>query len=138
MEWNGVIIHINTPLPIKSTTGKKWGRFKESPGWIATMSKEGDWTDTAKNRQIAGLGVNVTEVYPYVRCLLKGFCNSIGCWRYNRDVDGWQLSDAMYSSLLLEIHDVSRTDAQADYPVKIRITSELLTRIGPLKFFLSP
>ena len=27
--WNGVIIHTDTPFPMKSTTSKKWDKFKK-------------------------------------------------------------------------------------------------------------
>jgi hypothetical protein len=36
-----------------------------------------DAVPTAELRQIAGLGVNITEVYQDSRCYLKGFFNAI-------------------------------------------------------------
>ena len=80
--WNGVIIHTNTPFPTKSTTAKKWDKFKRGLERVVDSSVSGNaFMDTGDLRSIAGLGVNVTEVYSNGRCYLKGFFNhSISRW----------------------------------------------------------
>ena len=32
--WNGGILHTDTLFPMKSTTRKKWGKFREELQWI--------------------------------------------------------------------------------------------------------
>jgi len=119
------LIHTDTPFPIKSTTGKKWGRFRDGLQWIIDKSKESDVIDTAKLRCIVGLGVNVTD--------LKGFFNAIEAWRFGRDLDGWRLSEAMMEAYLLEATDAPRVVAQQNYPAHMRITTELIDHIGALQ-----
>ena len=51
--------------------------------------------ETSLLRQIAGLGVNVTEVYPLGRCYLKGFFNAMEAWREGRDPDSWRVAQCM-------------------------------------------
>ncbi|KAL7534633.1 LOW QUALITY PROTEIN: hypothetical protein ACHAXR_008890 [Thalassiosira sp. AJA248-18] len=132
--WNGILIHTNTPFPMKSTTGKKWGRFRDGLQWIVDQSEKGDWIDTAEIRRIAGLGVNITEVYTVGRSFLKlkGFFNAIEAWRYGRDCDGWGLDNAMISAHLLEVEDATRSQAQRNYPALTRIASELLAHAKAL------
>ena len=95
--WNGVIIHTDTPFHHKSTTSKKWAKFKKGLALIINASEDAgiEFLDTGELRGIAGLGVNITEVYSNGRCFLKGFFNAIEAWRGNRDVEGWRLDDAM-------------------------------------------
>lgn len=57
--WNGGLLHTDTPFPMKSTTGKKWRRFRDGLNWIMEQGVEGDEIDTAELQRIAGLGVNV-------------------------------------------------------------------------------
>ena len=79
---NGLIIHTDTPSPMKSTTGKKWTKFKTGLRGILETSLEGyGWVETSVIRSVAGLGVNVTEVYSWARVYLKGFFNAIEAWR---------------------------------------------------------
>ena len=47
------------------------------------------FVDTAKIRRIAGLGVDLTEVYRYGRSYLKGFFNTLEAFQGDRDLDGW-------------------------------------------------
>jgi hypothetical protein len=62
--WNGVIIHTDTPFPRMSTTLKKWMQFKEGISWILTEGRSKGVLSTAELRRIAGLGVNIIQVYP--------------------------------------------------------------------------
>jgi hypothetical protein len=75
--WNRVIIHTDTPFPMMSTTLKKWTRFKDRLAWILSQSKDIGSVPTAELRRIAGLGVNIMQVYDDAKCYLKGFFNAI-------------------------------------------------------------
>ena len=61
--WNGVIVHTDTPFPMMSTTKKKWTRFKEGISWILAEGRATGSLQTMELRKIAGLGVNVMQVY---------------------------------------------------------------------------
>ena len=74
---NGVIIHTNAPFPMMSTTVKKWNRFKDKLSWILAQSKDTGSVPTTELRRIAGLGVNIMQVYEDAKCYLKGFFNAI-------------------------------------------------------------
>ena len=80
-------------------------------------------------RQIAGLGVNVTEIYPYGRCFLKGFFNAIEGFRDGRDMDGWRLATVMHQARCLDLGiSVDKgiiPESSVEYPKYTRITSEL-------------
>ena len=80
---------------------------------------------TSELRRIAGLGVNVTEVYTDARCYLKGFFNAIEAFRWGRDLDGWRLLSAMELAEKLELDDAPTIVAQGDYPLDTPITDEL-------------
>jgi hypothetical protein len=75
-------MHTDQPFPRKSTTGKKWSRFRAGVQWVLQQQADGSPTvPTAELRRIAGLGVNVTDVYREARCFLKGFFNAIEAFR---------------------------------------------------------
>jgi hypothetical protein len=61
--WNGVIIHTDTPFPMMSTTVKKWTGFKAGLSWILTEGRATGSLSKAELRKIAGLGVNILQVY---------------------------------------------------------------------------
>ena len=122
--WNGVIIHTNTPFPHKSTTSKKWVKFKKGLNWVLEAGKQ-SFLDTGTLRGVAGLGVNITDVYYNGRCYLKGFFNAIEAWRGDRDLDGWRLDEAMTNVAQMEGRDASPTEFKKGYPVQTRVTSEL-------------
>ena len=95
--WNGLTIHTNTPVRMKPTTGKKYDKFKTGLTWLTDCVKEGiKFVLTGDLRKIAGLGVNITEVYPTGHCYLKGFFNAVEAWRGDRDLEGWRLTDSMF------------------------------------------
>ena len=73
----GVIILTNNPFPRKSTTGKKWAKFKQGLEKVLELENMEGRAMTLELRKIAGLGVYVTELYPSGRCFLKGFFNAI-------------------------------------------------------------
>lgn len=134
--WNGGLLHIDTPFPMKSTTGKKWKRFRDGLKWIDEQAQQADEIDTAELHRIAGLGVNVTKVYPEGRPFLKGMYNALEAFREGRDVDGWRLQDSMEQAEQLEQQDSSRSEAAAGYPQFTRITDELKLHVdGLLKLF---
>ena len=58
--WNGVLLHTDTPFPMKATTQKKWSRFRDGLDWVVRQANDTGKMDTAELRRIAGLGVNVT------------------------------------------------------------------------------
>ena len=130
--WIGCVLHTDTPFPMKSTTAKKWKRFKDGLGWIAETSNTAKVIGTAELRRIAGLGVNVTEVYTDCRPYLKGFFNAIEAFRWGRDVDGWRLLNTMELAEALETSDAGTREAQADYPLETVITAELDAHVRAL------
>ena len=71
--WKGFIILTNNLFPRKPTTGKKWAKFKQGLEKVLEREKSEGQALMLTLRQIAGLGVNITEIYPYGRCFLKGF-----------------------------------------------------------------
>jgi hypothetical protein len=89
--WKGEIMNTSEPLPRKSTSSKKWTRFKSGINWVLDQSETQDSVPTSELRRIAGLGVNVTEVYKDARSYLKGFFNAIEAFRVDRDSNGWRL-----------------------------------------------
>ena len=150
-DWKGEIMHTDQPLPRKSTTAKKWVRFKSGIDWVLQQAHESNSVSTAELRRITGLGINVTEVYHDARCYLKGFFNAIEAFRANRDLNGWrlkaeveealandagivdesglttlQIEDSMTSAEWLETEDLSTASAQAGYPTLTNITPELV------------
>ena len=60
-----------------STTLKKWLRFKTGLSWILTEGRNAGSLSTAELRRIAGLGVNIMQVYQDAKCYLKGMFNAI-------------------------------------------------------------
>jgi hypothetical protein len=147
--WKGEIINTAEPLPRKSTSAKKWTRFRAGIAWVLEQSEKVKTVSTAELRRIAGLGVNVTEVYSDARCYLKGFFNAIESFRADRDSNGWrlhqigdgplsqiedtsgltsqQLDLAMEAAERLEIDDAPTSQTVAEgYPPLTRITDELI------------
>ena len=132
--WNGAIMHTDTPFPHKSTTAKKWNCFHEGLAWIEETAATSRVIATAELWRIAGLGVNVTEVYSDARPYLKGCFNAIEAFRRGRDVDGWRLLSLMEMEAAedLETSDASTAAAQADYPLDTVITDELKAHVRAL------
>ena len=136
--WNGCIIHPGTPFLMKSTTAKKWIRFKKGLSNIFETVKTSDVIQTSELRKLAGLGVNVTEVYTDARPYLKGFFNAVEAFRNNRDIDGWRLQEVMYQVATLAGDDALAEDdapdvvTLVDYPAETRITDELKAHVGAL------
>ena len=87
--WNGVIIHTDTPFPMMSTTFKKWVRFKDGLNWILTKGRGTGSLSTAELRKIAGLGVNLMQVYQ------EGFFNAIEAFRSDQDPQGLRIDAAV-------------------------------------------
>lgn len=131
--WNGLIIHTDTPYPHKSTTAKKWKKFKDGLRGILNTEAAGDgFIDTGQLRSVAGLGVNITEVYPNGRCYLKGFFNAVEAWRYGRDVDGWRLSELMADAATMDRKELPPVEFKKGYPSVTSITSELIDHVEAL------
>ena len=65
------------PLPRKSTSAKKWSRFRSRIAWVLEQSDQAESVPMAELRRLAELGVNVTDVYKDTQCYLKGFFNAI-------------------------------------------------------------
>jgi hypothetical protein len=154
--WKGEIIHTDQPFPRKSTTGKKWTRFRSGVSWVLDQASQGTSASTAELRRIAGLGINVTDVYKDARCYLKGFFNAVESFRSDRDANGWriregfegpplpldmldttvltamQMEAAMESAELLEVEDASTAMAQNGYPLLTVITPELIAHCEAL------
>ena len=148
--WNGVLIHCDSPYPVKSTTAAKWKRgvsalqwlwdhfniqdgitdpigfIKQTPGWEASV-------DTSELRRIAGLWVHITEVYTEGRCFLKGLFNAMEAFRGGRDPDGWRLAEIEDDVALLEQMEATKELAGTGYPAMTRVTHELVMHIHALR-----
>lgn len=148
--WKGEIMHTDQPFPRKSTTGKKWTRFKSGVAWVLEQGQTGTQVSTAELRRIAGLGINVTDVYRDARCYLKGFFNAIESFRADRDLNGWRVQDgpdlvldesglspevvddSMAAAEALEIDDAGTATAATGYPLLTPITPELIAHCEAL------
>ncbi|KAL7532942.1 hypothetical protein ACHAXR_006517 [Thalassiosira sp. AJA248-18] len=137
--WSGLIIHTDTPFPRKSTTAKKWDKFKRGLSWVVDSYDDGNgFVDTGKLRSVAGLGVNITDVYSSGRPFLKGFFNAIEAWRLGRDVDGWRLNEIMLAVAEMDGKELSHSEFKKGYPVLTRITFELFSHAQALlRLFVS-
>ena len=101
--------------------------------WLTDCVKEGiKFVLTGDLRKIAGLGVNITEVYPTGRCYLKGFFNALEAWRGDRDLEGWRLTDYMFEVGSLEAGDSPDGEWRAGYLLNTRITDELIAHAKAL------
>ena len=135
--WNGVLVHTDTPFPMMSTTLKKWTRFKTGLAWILTEGRNTGMLSTAELRKIAGLGVNIMQVYHDAKCYLKGFFNAIEGFRSDRDSLGWRVEDSIESAAILEYSDPrsleSPFESPGEYPLETKVTSELLLHAEALQ-----
>ena len=153
--WKGEILHTDQPFPRKSTTGKKWLKFKSGLQWVLEQSRNSGEARTGELRRIAGLGVNVTEIYDDARAYLKGFFNAVESFRADRDRNGWRIKDgvdgpvepelgedsgltpaeleiAIEEARDLDVRDVGPTEAGAGYPEMTRITDKLVVHTEAL------
>jgi hypothetical protein len=139
--WNGVIVHTDTPFPMMSMTEKKWTRFKEEISWILTEGRATGSLQTVKLIKIAGLGVNLMQVYRDAKCYLKGIFNALEAFRADRDSLGWQINMSVDSTELLEFSietgQDSPLDVQGDYPVFTSVNSELLLHAEALQILFA-
>ncbi len=108
-----------------STTLKKWLRFKTGLSWILTEGRNTGSLSTAELRKIAGLGVNILQVYQDAKCYLKGIFNAIEAFRSDRDPEGWRIDSSIESAAMLEYrHDHaldSPSELQGDYPLQTKV-----------------
>ena len=130
--WTGTLLHTSGPFPVKSTTAKKWNRFRDGCKWVLGRAGRGGFAETAELRRIAGLGVHLSEVYPDTRCFLKGFFNAMEAFREGRDLDGWRLDAVMHAAKQLEIEDAGTAAAAEGYPALTRVTNELSMHVNAL------
>ena len=130
--WQGEIIHTDSPFSMKSTTGKKWTRLRTGLEWLRSQADTPGFVETGELRRIAGLGVNVTEVYPEGRCFLKGFFNALEAFRGDRDPDGWRLQGLMDAARIVELTDAPPAQAREGYPYTTRITDQLKMHVDAL------
>jgi hypothetical protein len=72
-----------------SMTQSKWTRCKDGLSWILNEGKSTGLLCTAELRKIAGLGVNVVQVYSNAKCYLKFFFNALEAFRKDWDIQGW-------------------------------------------------
>ena len=84
-----------------STTLKKWTRFKNGLRWILTEGRTTGSLSTGELRKIAGLGVNIMQVYQDAKCYLKGIFNAIEVFRSDRDPQGWRIDSSIESAEML-------------------------------------
>ncbi len=112
-------------------------RFKEGISWILTEGRSKGVLSTAELQRIAGLGINILQVYQDAKCYLKGIFNTLEAFRSDRDPQGWRIGYSEDSAELLEFAvdtgQDSVLDAQADYPLLTSATSELLLHAEALQ-----
>ena len=90
-------------------------------------------------QKIAGLGIHITEVYPYEWCYLKGLFNAVESFRDGRDVDGWHLARSMDLAKLLEMESKKAIRAHPkEYPYNTCIMDELKSHVKALLLLFSP
>ncbi len=139
--WNGVIIHTDAPFPMMLTTLKKWTRFKDGLAWILSQSKDTGSAPTAEMRIIAGLGINIMQVYDDAKHYLKGCFNAIEAFQSDHNPEGWHIHNSVDAAAFLEFgHDSgegSPLDAQGDYPLLTPVTSELLLHVEALQILFA-
>jgi hypothetical protein len=91
-------------------------------------------------RRIAGLGVNIMQVYDDAKCYMNGFFNAIEAFWSDWDPKGWWVQNSVDAVTFFEFgHDSgegSLLDAQGDYPLLTPVTSEFLLHIEALQNFL--
>jgi hypothetical protein len=96
---------------------------------------------TMELRKIAGLGVNVMQVYRDAKCYLKGIFNALEAFRVDRDSLGWQINTFEDSAELLEFSietgQDSPLDAWVDYPVLTPVNPELLLHTEALQILIA-
>ena len=135
--WNGGIVHTDTPFPMMATTLKKWMRFKNGLSWILTQGRSTGILSTAESRKIAGLGVNILQVYHDAKCYLKGIFNAIEAFRSNQDPEGWRIESSVNSAAFLEYSSElgleSPMELQGDYPLEKKVAAELLLHAEALQ-----
>ena len=105
---------------------------------ISDTAKDNNvFIDTGALRSVAGLGVNVTEVYTNGRCYLKDFFNAVKAWRFGHSIDGWKLSDAMLVMATMDMRELPPVEFKKGYPAYTRITSELVAHVDALLYLFS-
>ncbi len=97
---------------------------------------------TAELRKIAGLGVNVVQVYPDAKCYLKGIFNALEAFGGDRDSEGWRINLSQDSVKLLEYslenkQESSPLEAQGDYPLLTAVNPELMLHTKALQILFS-
>ncbi len=96
---------------------------------------------TTELRKIAGLGVNVVQVYANAKCYLKEIFNALKAFRADCDFEGWQIDSSQDSVELLEFSiesdQDSPLDAQGDYPLLTAVNPELLLHAKALQTFFA-
>jgi len=66
--WNGVIMHIDTLFPMVAMPQSNWTRFQDGLSWILSEARAVGSLSTVELRKIAGLGVNIMQVYSDAKC----------------------------------------------------------------------
>lgn len=110
--------------------------------WVRVQQQEGQ-ADTTRLRQVAGLGVHNTEIYPLGWSYLKSFFNTIEAFRCGRDVNVWQLVVVTTSALSISMADglLSSPEqakhrcvlvAEEEHPVFTALPQELLASVDAL------
>ena len=98
--------------------------------WTLSEGRAAGSLSTAELRKIAGLGVNVVQVYPDAKCYLKGIFNALEAFWGDRDSEGWRFNLSQDSVELLEYSletkQESPLEAQGDYPLLTAVNPELM------------
>lgn len=128
---------------MESTTQEKWDKFVSGLQWVLSEAEGNSKIETVGLRRVAGLGINLTEIYVELRCYLRLVFNAMESWRDDRDEDGWRRADAEDRAALWEaVGDLGEEVGemiQEDYPDVVDITAELILGAETLlSFFCTP
>jgi hypothetical protein len=109
--------------------------------WILSEGRATGSLSTAELRKIAGLGVNIVQVYPDAKCYLKGIFNALEAFQGDRDSEGWRINLSQDSAKLLEYSletkQESPLEAQGDYPLLTAVNPELMLHAKALQILFS-
>jgi hypothetical protein len=117
-------MHTNTPFPMKATTLTKWTWFRNGLSLILAKGRSTGSLSMAELRKIAGLGINIMQVYQDKKCYLKGIFNAVEAFRSDQDPDGWHVESSIDFTVFLEYSNKlgleSSLEVQWDYPLETK------------------
>eukprot|EP00978_Attheya_sp_CCMP212_P039165 scaffold201305_cov47-Attheya_sp.AAC.1 len=140
--WNRGIAHMGDGLLLKATTQKKWTKFGRQIRGFATEVRAGRPLNYCDLRSLAGLSINVIEVYSDYRCFVTLFFRTMEGWRPDQDDHGYRIHD---QTQLMEIAEALGVDPEdlpggEDHPAMVEALPSLLLALAgipePCKFVI--